>query len=94
MHYFHIHRTLSADLIAPLPSLQELCIDGNDISIVAKNAFETTDTLAGLSLADNPLSCDCSMRSFAEWMSTSKLSAQVGGIRATSNCISHRPRGP
>ncbi|GAB0090348.1 uncharacterized protein DMENIID0001_050750 [Sergentomyia squamirostris] len=61
-------RALTADLIAPLPSLKELRLDGNDISIVAKNALDGDSELHSLSLLDNPLSCDCTLKPFAEWL--------------------------
>ncbi|XP_059609209.1 leucine-rich repeat-containing protein 15 [Phlebotomus argentipes] len=64
-------RALTSDLIAPLPALKELRLDGNDISIVAKNALEGTNELHSLSLLDNPLSCDCTLRPFAEWLGSS-----------------------
>lgn len=61
----------------PLPSLKELQVDGNDISMVSKNAFIGANDLEILSLRDNPLSCDCSLKPFAEWMLKSSISAQV-----------------
>lgn len=70
-------RALTSDLIAPLPALKELRLDGNDISIVAKNALDSAEHLHSLSLHDNPLSCDCSLKAFAEWMTQSNISAQV-----------------
>lgn len=72
-----VHRALTADLVMPLPSLKELRVDGNDISMVAKNAFIGANDLETLSLRDNPLSCDCSLKPFAEWMLKSSISAQV-----------------
>lgn len=72
-----IFRTLSSDLVAPLPSLKELQLDGNDISIVARDAFSTVNHLESLSLKDNPLSCDCSLKPFAEWMLTANISQKV-----------------
>lgn len=61
----------------PLPSLKELRLDGNDISMVARNAFNGTRSLESLSLKDNPLSCDCSLKPFAEWLQTSKITSKV-----------------
>lgn len=61
----------------PLPQLKELHVDGNDISMVAKNAFISANDLEILSLCDNPLSCDCSIKPFAEWMSRSSISPKV-----------------
>lgn len=63
--------------MSPLPSLKELRVDGNDISMVAKNAFIGANDLENLSLSDNPLSCDCSLKPFAEWISRSSISSQV-----------------
>lgn len=73
----HCYRALTADLVMPLPSLKELHVDGNDISIVAKNAFIGANDLEILSMRDNPLSCDCSLKPFAEWLSRSSISPQV-----------------
>lgn len=64
-------RALTGDLIAPLPGLKELRLDGNDISIVAKNALDGANELHSLSLLDNPLSCDCTLKPFAEWLGSS-----------------------
>ncbi|XP_055839235.1 uncharacterized protein LOC129907171 [Episyrphus balteatus] len=69
-------RALTSDLIAPLPSLNELRLSGNDISIVAKNAFDGAKELKSLSLQENPLSCDCTIRPFAEWLQVAKLPSQ------------------
>lgn len=78
-------RALTADLISPLPSLRDLQLDGNDISMVERNALNTTEYLHSLSLRDNPLACDCSMKPFAEWIQSSKFSTQnlVGAVCAT-----------
>lgn len=70
-------RALTSDLIAPLPALRELRLDGNDISIVAKNALNMSQHLHSLSLQDNPLSCDCSLKTFAEWMTHSTIPTHV-----------------
>ncbi|XP_017483008.1 PREDICTED: uncharacterized protein LOC108371901 isoform X2 [Rhagoletis zephyria] len=66
-------RALTSDLITPLPSLQVLRLAGNDISIVAKNALDGARELKSLSMQDNPLSCDCTIRSFAEWLQVAKI---------------------
>lgn len=78
-------RALTSDLIAPLPALKDLQLDGNDISIVERNALDTAEHLHSLSLRDNPLSCDCSMKPFAEWMLASKIPTRdlVGAVCAT-----------
>lgn len=70
-------RALTSDLTAPLPALRELHLDGNDISIVSKTAFDTVEHLTSLSLRDNPLSCDCTLKTFAEWMPQSNLQTHV-----------------
>lgn len=54
-------------MITPLPQLQDIRLDGNDISIVEKNAMNNAKNLTNLSLRDNPLSCDCKLQYFAEW---------------------------
>lgn len=78
-------RALTSDLISPLPALRDLQLDGNDISMVEKNALNTAELLHSLSLRDNPLACDCSMKPFAEWILNSKFPTQnlVGAICAT-----------
>lgn len=79
--FFHVlfpdFRALTTDLVVPLPSLKELRLDGNDISMVARNAFNGSRSLETLSLKDNPLSCDCSLKPFAEWLKLSKIAPKV-----------------
>ena len=67
---------MTSDLIVPLPSLKELRLAGNDISIIAKNALDGAKELVSLSLQENPLSCDCSIRPFSEWLQESKIVSQ------------------
>uniref|UniRef100_A0A1A9WWJ0 LRRCT domain-containing protein n=1 Tax=Glossina brevipalpis TaxID=37001 RepID=A0A1A9WWJ0_9MUSC len=69
-------RALTADLITPLPSLTDLRLSGNDISIVAKHAMDGARELKSLSMQENPLSCDCTMREFAEWLQVAKQLTQ------------------
>lgn len=78
-------RALTADIVAPLPSLKELRLDGNDISIIAQNALYNASSLHSLSLENNPLACDCSMKPFVEWLSTSRIASQdvLGAVCAT-----------
>lgn len=78
-------RALSADIITPLPALKELRLDGNDISIVAKNALVNASQLHNLSLQDNPLACDCTLKPFVEWLASSKIPSQdlLGAVCAT-----------
>ncbi|ALC41412.1 Lrt, partial [Drosophila busckii] len=76
-------RALTSDLIIPLPSLRELRLAGNDISIVARNAMDRAHELQSLQMQDNPLSCDCSIRPFAEWLQLSKLSSSLSASCVT-----------
>lgn len=69
-------RALTADLITPLPSLKDLRLSGNDISIVARNALDGAHELKSLSMQENPLSCDCTIREFAEWLQSANLVSQ------------------
>lgn len=69
-------RALTSDLITPLPSLMELRLSGNDISIVAKHALDGARELRTLVMEENPLSCDCTMLEFAEWLQAAKLMSQ------------------
>lgn len=78
-------RSLTSDLILPLPSLRELRLDGNDISIVAKNALDGAHELRSLSLHDNPLACDCSMKPFAEWIATSTQLSRVSDLKRSKH---------
>ncbi|XP_011196366.2 toll-like receptor 9 [Zeugodacus cucurbitae] len=77
-------RALTSDLITPLPSLQVLRLAGNDISIVAKNALDGARELKSLSMQDNPLSCDCTIRSFAEWLQVAKIQS---GDLISATCV-------
>nr|XP_018901320.1 PREDICTED: leucine-rich repeat-containing protein let-4-like [Bemisia tabaci] len=67
-------RALTTDLVTPLKRLRELHLDDNDISIVAKHVLDSTN-LRRLTLADNPLNCDCSLLDFAHWLANSSLPA-------------------
>ncbi|KAM7345896.1 leucine-rich tendon-specific protein isoform 1-T7 [Cochliomyia hominivorax] len=69
-------RALTSDLIAPLPSLIDLRLSGNDISIVARNALDGAQELKCISMQENPLSCDCTIREFAEWLQKTNLVSQ------------------
>lgn len=64
-------RALTADMIAPLPQLKEIRLDGNDMSIVEKNALNSAKNLKNISMRDNPLACDCKLQYFAEWVANS-----------------------
>lgn len=66
-------------MITPLPQLKEIRLDGNDISIVEKNAMNSASkNLKNLSLRDNPLACDCKLQYFAEWLgNASQLASKV-----------------
>lgn len=73
-----ISRAITSDIIAPLPFLNDLRLDGNDISIVEKNAMNMATSLRKLSLRDNPISCDCKLQYFAEWLgNASQLASKV-----------------
>ncbi|XP_052126691.1 leucine-rich repeat and fibronectin type-III domain-containing protein 3 [Frankliniella occidentalis] len=65
-------RVLTADLLRPLAALQELHLDDNDISQVADDALEALEAaaprLTRLTLAENPLNCDCALGPFARWL--------------------------
>ncbi|XP_032572274.1 slit homolog 3 protein [Drosophila sechellia] len=76
-------RALTSDLIAPLPSLRELRLAGNDISIVARNAMDGARELESLQMQENPLSCDCSIRPFAEWLQESQLHSSLSASCVT-----------
>ncbi|XP_068147240.1 uncharacterized protein Lrt isoform X2 [Drosophila tropicalis] len=76
-------RALTSDLIAPLPSLRELRLAGNDISIVAHNAMDGAKELQSLLMQENPLSCDCSIRPFAEWLQVTKLRSSLSASCVT-----------
>jgi len=69
-------RSLTADLVVPLKSLQDLRLDDNDITIVANDVPTSKLRLKRLSLADNPLNCDCTLLEFANWLTNSSLSEE------------------
>ena len=77
--FIKIHRAITADIIAPLPQLIELRLDGNDIAVIERNALISAKSLKILSLHDNPLACDCKRQYFAEWLSntTPQISTNV-----------------
>lgn len=66
-------RSLTADLVIPLTSLQDLKLDDNDITMVSNDVPTSKLKLKRLSLADNPLNCDCTLLDFANWLSNSPL---------------------
>lgn len=57
----------------PLKSLQDLRLDDNDITMVSSEVPTSKLRLKRLSLADNPLNCDCTLLEFANWLSNSSL---------------------
>lgn len=69
-------RSLTADLVVPLKSLQDLRLDDNDITMVANDVPTSKLHLKRLSLADNPLNCDCTLLEFANWLSNSSLNQE------------------
>lgn len=62
--------------MVPLKSLQDLRLDDNDITIVASDVPTSKLRLKHLSLADNPLNCDCTLLEFANWLSNSSLTEE------------------
>lgn len=74
-------RALTADMVAPLPSIGEIRLDGNDITLIAAAAVEKFKPNHSLSLRENPLNCDCTLRPFANWLKNSSNS--VGAVCST-----------
>lgn len=54
-------------------SLQDLLLDDNEISIISSDIPTTKLNLKRLSLADNPLNCDCTLLDFVNWLHNSSL---------------------
>lgn len=75
-------RALTADMVAPLPSISEIRLDGNDITLIAESAVEMLKPNHSLSLRENPLNCDCTLRPFANWLKNSSI-ASVGAVCST-----------
>lgn len=73
-------RALTADMVAPLP-MCEIRLDGNDITLITKSAVEKLTPTHSLSLRENPLNCDCSLRPFANWLRNNTTS--VGAVCST-----------
>ncbi|CAB0042768.1 unnamed protein product [Trichogramma brassicae] len=68
-------RSLNGDLLAPR-NLERLRLDDNDITMVTPDVSAKTSKLLmlkSLSLADNPLNCDCNLAEFARWFAASGL---------------------
>ena len=79
-------RSLNADLIAPR-NLEDLRLDDNDITMVTGDLLVKVSKLKlkSLSLADNPLNCDCTLLEFAKWLSNSSLEEEdkISAVCAT-----------
>lgn len=73
-------------MITPLPLLKVILLDGNDISIVEKNALNAARNLKNISLRDNPLACDCKLQYFAEWLTNSSQMVPKVSERLKSSC--------
>lgn len=75
-------RALTPDMVSPLPSLKEIRLDGNDITLIAEAAVNALRFNQSLSLRDNPLTCDCTLQPFANWLRNISNN-DVGAICAT-----------
>lgn len=87
-------RSLNADLIVPLRSLQDLRLDDNDISMVSSDLpVSKLKFVKRLSLADNPLNCDCSLAEFADWLANSSLDSEdkLSAVCATPPALENGP---
>ncbi|XP_034246871.1 uncharacterized protein LOC117648474, partial [Thrips palmi] len=80
-------RALTADLLRPLAALQELHLDDNDISQVPDDALSALRSarLTRLTLAENPLNCDCALSPFARWLQLNATKLPVAD-KATAVC--------
>lgn len=84
-------RALTLDLLAPLPLLNELHLDGNDIALIDDSAAEKLRPTTRLSLHDNPINCDCSLKSFANWLKNISNAESVGAICSTPQLLEGAP---
>lgn len=82
-------RALTADMVTPLPTFIELRLDGNDISLIDETAVEKLTTNHTLSLRENPLNCDCTLRPFANWLKNNSHS--VGAVCSTPLLLAGAP---
>ena len=72
-------RALTADMVSPIPFTCEIRLDGNDITLITESAVEKLNH--SLSLRENPLNCDCTLRPFASWLKNGSMS--VGAVCST-----------
>ncbi|KAK7017486.1 hypothetical protein SK128_010927 [Halocaridina rubra] len=61
-------RAVTGDLLHQLNKLNSLDLAANDISLLQPNVFNSTAILQHLTLTDNPLHCDCTLRWFVQWL--------------------------
>ncbi|XP_014256430.1 leucine-rich repeats and immunoglobulin-like domains protein 1 isoform X2 [Cimex lectularius] len=68
-------RAITPDLVRSLTGLEELKLDDNDISMITNGVLAPLN-LKEISLADNPLNCDCNLKDFADWLKKSNVTKE------------------
>ncbi|KAK2721742.1 hypothetical protein QYM36_003900 [Artemia franciscana] len=71
-------RTIAVDLTVGLTNLKTLVLADNDITGIRSGSLQKHDALENLVLTDNPLSCDCQIRDFVEWLQENDIDVDGG----------------
>lgn len=81
-----------ADLAPMFPQLENLALDGNRLRTFAEPSFGSLfRRLKNLTLANNPLHCNCELRWLADWIATPECPPDVRDDNPTLPC--HTPPG-
>lgn len=90
----HNHLQVVSDMwLTGTPLLQKLLVMDNDITTVDENALAGLESLSEIDLAGNPLSCDCHMSSFHNFLHSSNLSNRtlISALCATPTYLTNTP---
>ncbi|XP_074653069.1 toll-like receptor 1 [Tubulanus polymorphus] len=71
--------SIPRDLFAPLQFLKAVDLSSNLLTVVAPDQFKALRGFWSLTLADNPLVCDCRLRDLRNWYRSGKIVFKFGG---------------